>query len=940
MTRSKSPTPSTSSASQDGQTDTKNSRPNKMHRTLSSNALPATKVDLSNKVPHTRRVTKSKTCSSFLSQSQQQGDVELATSIGHDLLLEVKKMQGLLQEKNDSLTALSLEKVDAQQEFEQLKNQLKQCSEALELGKEQIWNLELEKQDLVQQVDDLHQQVNRNVADQAKLTSQESELKQELELLKQQQVSWQETMEQSNQDKVDLAITRRKLAALQRQVSSNKAMVDASRVSFAGGFQPPYQTDTFRFSLPPDPQLNLSHLAPPHSLPSISPSATPTSTTTTTTTTAAAAVTTITGAVAATRASTSTATATATISPSSVTPSSFPTTTTKNVRQQQRQQQDEFIAINAELQTSLQKANSTIQALERSLEDEQKKRAEMEILWRDAQEVIENKTGDDENIPTLPPPASSLSSSSSSLLNEDRQHGIDHMPLSELNELHQSDHQAPSQLNKRKFNKEARNNRQKCLSLGDELSLAGPGGIFPQFSTMDLDSEQTTTDVVFEATKISPPPQLPPLSSATNKWLSETLTNQTNLDDILACDIMVDRPVSPTATISHHINHENSDRNDHLTKANCSSSSIDQSNINNKKIESSNDNESISTHVADNHNKEISRSNSKQIYGSILATESYIYQASPSPPSSQNEEKDTSSNNTAPEMERNNIEGPPNQQLTNNNSNSDGKRCIRALTRTMIGDWMWKYTRKVVGNGISENRHKRFFWLHPYSKTLYWSTQEPGVDGCEYNTKCVMIESFMVIDDGDVTSFYIQTSGRGIKIQCTDESTHREWFKSLKYLLIDAPPMLSPIPPQHQQPSVDSDTKKTKHSLKMNQQRLTKLLRYHPPNMTTTRGIRSVARLRPDCQHAFATMSAISPSRQASHQLDSTLSALAAVTSSPNGSTHSLPPRQTDHSPPPSSPPRLLSTPLDVSCKIGTDNNRFGSLTPAFMKLATSRRRS
>lgn len=56
---------------------------------------------------------------------------------------------------------------------------------------------------------------------------------------------------------------------------------------------------------------------------------------------------------------------------------------------------------------------------------------------------------------------------------------------------------------------------------------------------------------------------------------------------------------------------------------------------------------------------------------------------------------------------------------------------ISAITKTMIGDWLWKYTRRTVGGGISEHRHRRFFWIHPYTRTLYWSTVEPGVDGSE-----------------------------------------------------------------------------------------------------------------------------------------------------------------------------------------------------------------
>jgi hypothetical protein len=51
---------------------------------------------------------------------------------------------------------------------------------------------------------------------------------------------------------------------------------------------------------------------------------------------------------------------------------------------------------------------------------------------------------------------------------------------------------------------------------------------------------------------------------------------------------------------------------------------------------------------------------------------------------------------------------------------------IHAITQTMIGEYLWKYTRKNFGAGISEKRHKRFFWVHPYTKTLYWSIKDPG----------------------------------------------------------------------------------------------------------------------------------------------------------------------------------------------------------------------
>ena len=51
---------------------------------------------------------------------------------------------------------------------------------------------------------------------------------------------------------------------------------------------------------------------------------------------------------------------------------------------------------------------------------------------------------------------------------------------------------------------------------------------------------------------------------------------------------------------------------------------------------------------------------------------------------------------------------------------------IHAITQTMIGEFLYKYPRKTIGRGYGERRHKRFFWVHPYTKTLYWSSADPG----------------------------------------------------------------------------------------------------------------------------------------------------------------------------------------------------------------------
>jgi len=65
----------------------------------------------------------------------------------------------------------------------------------------------------------------------------------------------------------------------------------------------------------------------------------------------------------------------------------------------------------------------------------------------------------------------------------------------------------------------------------------------------------------------------------------------------------------------------------------------------------------------------------------------------------------------------------PQHQLQND------PRIIQSITQTMIGEYLWKYTRTATKSGLSTNRHRRFFWVHPYTRTLYWSEQDPSTAG-------------------------------------------------------------------------------------------------------------------------------------------------------------------------------------------------------------------
>lgn len=114
---------------------------------------------------------------------------------------------------------------------------------------------------------------------------------------------------------------------------------------------------------------------------------------------------------------------------------------------------------------------------------------------------------------------------------------------------------------------------------------------------------------------------------------------------------------------------------------------------------------------------------------------------------------------------------------------------VSNITQTMIGGWMYKNTRKAVGSGFSDNRHRRFFWIHPYSRTLYWSMTEPGSNG-EAKAKSVNIESVTSVPEHSnsppglpTVSLLVKTSTRDIKFTAPDIAQHEIWLQAINYLL-------------------------------------------------------------------------------------------------------------------------------------------------------------
>ncbi|KAI1177837.1 hypothetical protein F4777DRAFT_576654 [Nemania sp. FL0916] len=119
-------------------------------------------------------------------------------------------------------------------------------------------------------------------------------------------------------------------------------------------------------------------------------------------------------------------------------------------------------------------------------------------------------------------------------------------------------------------------------------------------------------------------------------------------------------------------------------------------------------------------------------------------------------------------------------------------RMIQAITQTMIGEYLWKYTRKTGRGEMSEKRHRRYFWVHPYTRTLYWGDGDPAAVGRgEMKAKSVPIEAVRVVADDNPMppglhrkSLVVIAPGRTVKFTCTTGQRHETWFNALSYLLV------------------------------------------------------------------------------------------------------------------------------------------------------------
>ncbi|KAL0069266.1 hypothetical protein AAF712_003630 [Marasmius tenuissimus] len=157
-----------------------------------------------------------------------------------------------------------------------------------------------------------------------------------------------------------------------------------------------------------------------------------------------------------------------------------------------------------------------------------------------------------------------------------------------------------------------------------------------------------------------------------------------------------------------------------------------------------------------------------------------------------------------------NMMGVPRGQL----ANPTDPAVIHAITQTMIGEFLYKYQRKAIGKGYGTARHKRFFWVHPYTKTLYWSSADPNsTNVAESSAKSAYIEGVRsVLDPNPMPpglyqySVVVSTPQREMKFTAPTKERHDIWLNSLKYLLARPnPTMPSPGNAAHVPESPISD---------------------------------------------------------------------------------------------------------------------------------------
>ncbi|KAI8334240.1 meiotic cell cortex C-terminal pleckstrin homology-domain-containing protein [Chlamydoabsidia padenii] len=741
----------------------------------SSSLLPLPPAPLTGSIPTQRR---SKTPNT----DRRNTDIEFATEIGQGLLIEVRKMQTIIQEKEEQIRELEIQKTDLERSAETMAKQLRQREETEEHLKEGTWNLELTKQELTLGVTELQHQLDKSSHEQAKLNQQLDIVLQDMDQLRDKEEKLTESLEQSKQrHEQDMNSMRRQCAGYQRQVQQHVKQIEALTSELA------IAKAQSRLSKP---------LVPTHHQQQQQPT-----------------------------------------TDDDDTPD--PTNTSQHHHYHHHLTNNNTSAMEVEsLKTSLAHAHRMVSHLRSHLHKEKTEKFEFKKLLAESQETIEQLQND----PHLWVDASSSSSSSGNPLDDQQKkqrkvkshrrpatkkpiRGVKSRTRQTNDEVVDSDVSDGVSSD----NDEDVPTGFTCLS--HELLHAHNGsdtqlhqGAWTVEYSVCLDQQapvtlcETTSQTDHDIFKVCHQEIQCDLLKQDNEagiralGISEAAVNQG-----VQCVTLQQVNSGPThQTVDTAVQNERPPMVDGQTQYE-RSPMIDQqtqyeyermvdqgTRYDHDWLGSLNNGTTIKHYTQEEMDQVVSQAVEESMakYKTQLGIkageddqEMILVPARPHhpPPSTLLVKARSIMTTEYPESISSSSSTSTIGNKIHDQQSITADSTITSITQTMIGEWLTKYPRRHMGGqGFSDRRqHLRYFWIHPYTHTLYWSDQAPS-HANEWKAKSALVEHVTVGYDDQVPFILVHTSLRQLKIKAPTKERHDIWVKSLNYLVTSGLTSFSP----------------------------------------------------------------------------------------------------------------------------------------------------
>lgn len=123
---------------------------------------------------------------------------------------------------------------------------------------------------------------------------------------------------------------------------------------------------------------------------------------------------------------------------------------------------------------------------------------------------------------------------------------------------------------------------------------------------------------------------------------------------------------------------------------------------------------------------------------------------------------------------------------------------IPAISHTVVGEYAYKYYSRLGSFGGGETSHRRYFWVHPYTLTLYWSDTKPGANANTAHEQSGKTKSAQILSVRSVAtdaggahshpklytkSIVVSSRDKEIKFTCATRQRHNIWMNALRYLI-------------------------------------------------------------------------------------------------------------------------------------------------------------